>query len=313
MDPNESTTCEDVIEPGQHIDGYERFAIYPVKGEVVRGGLSEEHGQLLACLHPKVQMQALEGLKKLDDTPSPDHLRGMIESLAVVLETQGFDKSDCSSCRFNSNNHGLLFSQVIAPGLCVNKVCADQRPKAQPRKAPKTPPKAPTSELDSYRVQLWRHALTGHLLHLPDDRRPLVALALASCCKGPEKPLKGLIDVHEGKPLSAVVNAAMGSEPVTPADAYRRVIINVIERLEVDELHGLLGAFRVELGRYWVLTEALFQKLSSEQTFQLWREMGLPWNSELQSALEQGKHLGLMKEVLSQYDLNGFIPSILKY
>ena len=105
MDPYESKSITDVIEPGQHINGYERFAIYQVKDEVVGGGLSEEHGQLLSCLHPKVQMQALEGLRSLDETPSPGQLRGMIEKLAVVLDTQGFDKSDCSSCRFNSSNH----------------------------------------------------------------------------------------------------------------------------------------------------------------------------------------------------------------
>ena len=314
MDPYESKSIQDVIEPGQHINGYERFAIYQVKDEVVGGRLSEEHGQLLSCLHPKVQMQALEGLRTLDDTPTPGQLRGMIEQLAVVLDTQGFDKSDCSSCRFNSSNHKLLFSQSVAPGLCVNKVCAVERSKSRPKKnVPKTTAKAPGSDLDIYREQLWRHALTGHLLHLPEERRPLVALALASCSKGPEQSFKGLIDVHEGQPLSAVVDAALGAEPVAPVEAFRRVIINTVERLDVNDLRGLLGAFSVDLGQHWVLTEVLLQKLSPEQHVQLWLETGLQWNGELQRALDQGQHIVPMMKILSEYDLKGFIPSFLGY
>lgn len=336
MDPYELKSLNDVVEPGQRIAGYERFAIFDVRNEVVAGSLTEEHAQLLACLHPLVQKRALDGLLTLDDVPSAPNLRHMIEDLAVNLESQSFDKADCRTCRYNSSNHANLFDHIVATGLCVNASCASARSNreegavasernhsvdkehdaqdavgAQGDHSDHLP--EPTSALSLFRLSLWRHALIRHVLHLPDGLRPSVVLALAGRCKALQGASNGCLEVKAAPSLEEAVKAALSDEPMSADEALKKLLIRSLEAYAEGDCRVLLKTLAVELGHHWVMTDSFFGRLTPQQMIDVWREMGLTWTEQMQQAVEQGTHRAVIKETLSQYDLNGFVPSILAY
>lgn len=117
------TVCEDGL------DGFALYASSQLKLAVSTASISRSHGMLLAALREDVQDAALAGLQSMDLLPGVGELRASIQGTATPLQDACFEKKDCVSCRFNSDNHGMLFELTIGPGHCVNSACAAEKTK----------------------------------------------------------------------------------------------------------------------------------------------------------------------------------------
>lgn len=126
MDDDPKQT-DSVLEDG--IDGFAKYASSQLWHAVDSAAISRSHGLLLAALREDVQDEALAGLQSMEMLPGVGELKACIQGMATTLQDACFDKKDCATCRFNSDNHGQLFGLTIGPGFCVNSACAADKTK----------------------------------------------------------------------------------------------------------------------------------------------------------------------------------------
>lgn len=87
------------------------------------------HAELLAATPLEKQEAALAFI--LEQKPSVEEVRSMMEQFALNLKTAIFDKTDCTNCAYNSAQQSTLFESSVSDGHCTNKPCFESKTNAK--------------------------------------------------------------------------------------------------------------------------------------------------------------------------------------
>lgn len=83
------------------------------------------HAELLAAVPPSQQPIAL---KTIMDNNLPVHqVKKLLEEVSQQLSSAIFDKAECTSCQYNSEQQASLFSESVGDGHCTNSKCYTEK------------------------------------------------------------------------------------------------------------------------------------------------------------------------------------------
>jgi ParB/RepB/Spo0J family partition protein len=258
----------------------------PVKLALDERRIKVGHAELLAAVPPDKQEQALGTIVThgLDVGKTRELLMRVTQSLAAAV----FDKTECTTCPFNSGSQRALFETHVDDGHCTNPGCFKLKTEAAERTAKNDEP-APAAAPAKHGVATKGATSTPAAAAKPAPKAASIPAA-AKATVNAVTVAKHVTDLREAAWRKALIQAAAGDPGI--ADAFSATLRDswqvdktFLSRLSKDELRFVAQ----ECGLVAHMGEKAFAKLlavpSDKLVLGMLNATGFDWAGRLPSSM----------------------------